>query len=463
MRARTTIARLVGLGLLATQVTTAPSRALAQDEPPPIGSPAVTQEKPAPPVDLPPDRPGRLEHHDEQAVGAVTLQTLVRTALEANPELAAMRREFDAARARIPQAKALPDPMVMVGNMTQGNPIPFAGMSGDFAEIWVGASQTVPWFGVRRLRGLVAGSEADAKYEEFAARARQVVAEVKSAAFEIHALDRAVAVVTRDTDILDKFAQVAEARYAVGKAEQIDVLNARLEITELLHTKGNLEAERAVAASRLNALLFRDPDAAVGPVVVERRAFDVPSYEEVVRLAEASSPELKQRRRLVDASNHALRLAEREAKYPEVSFTFQYHNRPTFPDFYEYGVTLRLPFWSFNKQRYGVAEKTSDLAAAQSRLRSADIGIRQRLREAYVRTTNAARLIRLHEQGLVPQATLSLESAMASYQVGKVDFRTLLTALKRALDYETEYYGLLAQYWTALAEMEAYTGTELVR
>jgi cobalt-zinc-cadmium efflux system outer membrane protein len=459
MTARTAIA----LALLLAQATAAPARASAQDRPPSTAEPAAgTQAKPLPPVDLPPESPERLQHHEEVPAGAVTLPTLVRAALDANPELAAMRRDFDAARARVPQAKALPDPMLMFGNMTQGNPVPFAGLTGDFSEIYVGASQTVPWFGVRRLRGLVAGSEAEAKFEEYGARERQIVAEVKSAAFEIHTLDRAIAVVTRDMDILDKFAQVAEARYSVGKAEQVDVLNARLEITELLHAKGNLEAKRAVAASRLNALLSRDPETEVGPVAVDRRGLDVPAYEEVVRLAEASSPDLKQRRRLVDASNHALRLAEREAKYPEVSFTFQYHNRPAFPDYYEYGVTLQLPFWSASKQRYGVEEKTSDLAAAHSRLRSVDVMVRERLREAYVRATNAVRLIKLHEQGLVPQATLSLESAMASYQVGKVDFMTLLTALKRALDYETEYYELLAEYWTALAEMEAYTGTELV-
>jgi cobalt-zinc-cadmium efflux system outer membrane protein len=459
MTARTAIAA----ALLAAQIGAASSHALAQDGPvSPLGPSAATQEKPVPPVAVPPETSVHLQHHEEPVAGAITVPALVRAALDANPELGAMRREFDAARARVPQAKALPDPMLMFGNLTQGNPVPFAGLTGDFSEIYVGASQSVPWFGVRRLRGLVAGSEAEAKYEEYVARERQIVAEVKSAAFEIHAVDRRIAVVTRDTDILDKFAQVAEARYSVGKAEQVDILNARLEITELLHTKGNLEAKRDVAASRLNALLFRDPDTAVGPIAIEHRALDIPSYEDVIRLAEASSPDVKQRRRLVDASNHALRLAEREAKYPEVSFTFQYHNRPAFPDYYEYGVTLQLPFWSASKQRYGVEEKTSDLAAAESRLRSVDVMVRARLREAYVRATNAVRLIKLHEQGLVPQATLSLESAMASYQVGKVDFMTLLTALKRALDYETEYYELLAEYWTALAEIEAYTGTELV-
>jgi cobalt-zinc-cadmium efflux system outer membrane protein len=460
MTRRGTIARLAVAALFSTHAASLPPRVAAQA---PAPAPASQhQDRQVPPVDVPEEVRGEEDQHGERLAGALAVPALVRAAHEANPELAAMRREFDAARARVPQAKALPDPMLMFGNMTQGNPIPFAGLTGDFSEIWVGASQTVPWFGMRRLRGLVAGSEADAKFEEYAARQRQITAEVKSAAFEIYALDRSLAVVTRGLDILDKFAQVAEARYTVGKAEQVDVLNARLEITELLHTEGTLEARRAVATARLNALLFRDPEAPIGLIAIERRGLDVPSYEELVRLAEASSPDLRQRRRLVDASNHALRLAEREAKYPEVSFTFQYHNRPAFPDFYEYGVTLQLPLWAFNKQRYGIAEKTADAAAARSRLDSTGAMVRERLRAAHVRAANAVRLIKLHEQGLVPQATLSLESAMTSYQVGKVDFMTLLTALKRALDYETEYYELLAQYWTALAEMEAYAGVELV-
>jgi len=155
MTARSVTRWLVAPALLAAQVTVAPIRARAQDGPPPPDAPAAIQEKPVPPLDLPPDTPDRLQHHEEQTPGAVGVPVLVRAALEANQELAAMRREFDAARARVPQAKALPDPMLMLGNNTQGNPIPFAGLTGDFSEIYVGASQTVPGFGVRRRRGLV--------------------------------------------------------------------------------------------------------------------------------------------------------------------------------------------------------------------------------------------------------------------------------------------------------------------
>ncbi|MEW6735180.1 MAG: TolC family protein [Acidobacteriota bacterium] len=396
-------------------------------------------------------------------VDSISIPRLVRAALEVNPELVAMRREFDAAKARIPQAKALPDPMVMFGNITVGNPIPFTGNEDDFHDYYIGVTQEFPWFGVRRLRGLVASSETEAKFQEYMATTRRLTAEVKMAAYDLYFVDRSLSVIKRDIDILKRFAQVAEARYSVGKAQQIDVINARLEIATLLDQQGTLEAKRASTAARINNLLFLDPLTPIGSFAEIEMSPEPPPLEELVRLALESAPELQQQRRLIDSSSHALRLAEREAKYPEVGFNFTYHKRINFPDYYTYGITLKLPLYAFNKQRYAIEEQSANLAAGRSRLASTNSLIRYRLRDAYVRATTAARLIRLTEEGIVPQATLALESALASYQVGEVDFLTLLNALKRALDYETRYYELLTDYQKALAEMEPLIGLELTK
>lgn len=395
--------------------------------------------------------------------GGATLASLVEAALAANPELTAMRREFDAARARVPQAKALPDPMVTFGNNTQGNPIPFSGLRGDFSEIYVGASQDLPWFGIRRLRGQVASAEAEARFQEYAASVRRVTAEVKAAYYDFYNAERALAVLKRDGEILDKMAQVAEARYSVGKAQQVDAINARVEITDIIHRSGELEIRRETARAQLNNLLYRDPETPIGMLPVLRMSREPPPLDELVRLASENAPELAQQRRLIDASSKSLRLAEREAKSPEVGLNFTYHNRPAFPDYYTYGVTIRLPLYAATKQRYGIEEQAANLAAARARLDSNDSLIRSRLSDARFRATTTARLIRLHEQGLLPQATLALESSLATYQVGQVEFLTVLTAVKRALDLELQYYELLTNYQRALAEIERYTGVELTR
>ncbi|MEP7274173.1 MAG: TolC family protein, partial [Acidobacteriota bacterium] len=340
---------------------------------------------------------------------------------------------------------------------------PFTGNNDGFAENDIAFSQEFPWFGVRRLRGQVADAGAEAKFQEYASAAQRMTNEVKAAYYDLYYTDRALAVLARDKDIFDKIAQVAEARYSVGKAQQVDVINVRVEISELLDKQGMLESKRAITEAQLNNLLYRDPEMPIGALAEVKMRVEPPPLEELTRLASENAPDLRQLRRQIDGNNKSLRLAEREAKYPEVGLNFTYHNRPFFADYYTYGVTLRLPLYAATKQRYAIKEQAANLAATQSRLDANLSLIRYKLREARVRSSTAARLIRLHEQGLIPQATLALESALASYQTGQVEMLTLLNTLKRALDYETHYYELLADYQKALGELERFTGVELTK
>ncbi len=450
----TTFLLAFGLRINAQQPLPSP---ISKGEPTPT-APVTTEPLPTPT----PQERGQAMRMQGEAQG-ITVSALVEAALEANPEIAAMRREFDAARARVPQAKALPDPTVMFGNNTQVNPVPFAGLKGDFSEIYVGVSQDLPWFGVRRLRGQKASAEAEAKFAEYAISVRRLTAEVKIAYYDLYYAERALAVIARDKQILEKIAEVAKARYEVGKAQQVDVINVQVEITELLHQQAELETKRAVAIAKLNQLLFRDPESPIGQLAGLHLSPEPPSLEELIRLAGENAPELTQQRRLIDAGNKAVRLAEREAKYPEVGLSFTYHNRPVFGDYYTYGVTLKLPLYANTKQRYAIEEQTANVAATRSRLVANEAMIRYRLREARVRAMTAVHLIKLHEQGLIPQGTLALESALSAYQVGQADFPTVLMALKRVLDYETRYYELLSEYQKGLAELEVFTGVELTK
>jgi hypothetical protein len=50
---------------------------------------------------------------------------------------------------------------------------------------------------------------------------------------------------------------------------------------------------------------------------------------------------------------------------------------------------------------------------------------------------------------------------MAAYQVGNVDFLSLIANFTTLLDYETDYYRQLADYQTALARIESLTGSDV--
>src|SRR5258708_18118461 len=66
-----------------------------------------------------------------------SLQDLVREALERNPEVQTAARMVEAKHAHIPQAGALPDPVLMYGVLNEGRPVPFETLgTRDFSEVY---------------------------------------------------------------------------------------------------------------------------------------------------------------------------------------------------------------------------------------------------------------------------------------------------------------------------------------
>jgi len=83
------------------------------------------------------------------------------------------------------------------------------------------------------------------------------------------------------------------------------------------------------------------------------------------------------------------------------------------------------------------------------------------LKQQFLAAQAAKQLLDLYTKAVVPQASLALESSMSAYEVGNVDFLTMLANFTTVLNYEVDYYRELADYQTALARMEPLVGMEL--
>src|SRR6266849_3571266 len=99
----------------------------------------------------------------QEAPEELSLPDLVREALDHNPAVQMAARGVEARRARVPQAAALPDPMLMFGVMNEGRPVPFQTLGeAGFSEAYLGVSQDLPFPGKRWLRKEAAHEEAEA-------------------------------------------------------------------------------------------------------------------------------------------------------------------------------------------------------------------------------------------------------------------------------------------------------------
>lgn len=393
------------------------------------------------------------------APGIPALQQLVEQALENNPEIKAMQRRFDMMRARIPQAKALPEPMLSVGYT--GNIVPFQVQKGDPSSgRMIGISQDLPFPGKRSLRGKVASTDADAEWWAFEQTRRNVVAEVKDAYFDLYYLTKAIRVVTKTKTLLEQFTKIAEVRYSVGKGIQQDVLKSQVEFSKLIEQQTMLEQRKQIAEARLNSLLYREPESAVG-IPEELKPRDFPyTLAALNETAVANYPDLKGQRRNIESAQYAVQLAKKDF-YPDFTVGFTYTNRPDMPEMYGVNIGIKLPVYYRQKQRPALTEANASAEAERRSLENMTTLLFFKIRDKYLSETTARRLLSLYSTTIVPQSSLSLESAIAGYEVGKVDFLTLLDNLVTLLNYELSYYEQLSNEEKAVAALEPLVGITL--
>lgn len=392
----------------------------------------------------------------------ISLNELIYQALEDNPEIKAMRRGFDMMRARIPQAKALPEPMLNIGYM--GNPVPlppFDIQKGDPSSGRVITfTQELPYPGKLSLKSRMASVDAEAEWWNYEQARLNVVAEVKDAYFDLYYIHKSIETVTKNKDLLEKFAKIAEASYSVGKGIQQDVLKAQVEISKLIEQLAMLEQRKAVAEARLNSLLFREPEAPVGePEKISPQDF-TRSLAELNETALANYPTLKAQRRKIDREQYNVQLARKEF-YPDFSAGLTYINRPGMPEMYGVMVGIKIPLYFWQKQRPAVAEATASASAERQRLENITTLLFFKIKDRYLAATTAQRLVKLYGTTIIPQSTLSLESAISGYESGRVDFLTLLENLVTLRNYELSYYEQLSNVEKAIAALEPLVGVTL--
>ena len=392
-----------------------------------------------------------------------SLAALVAELERNNPELKAARRDVDMRVARIAPAGALPDPTMSVGYMGGVAGVPFfpsSGTTGSFRQL--GASQELPFPGKLRLRTQVAATEAEAERWNYETTRRRLIAELKDAYYEYAFVDRATGIVQRNKERLDQFRQIAEAQFAVGKAIQQDVIKTQLEISLLLERLAVLELQRRALEARINGLLFRPPDTPLGPAEAAGPTRLAQSLEELRALAQQNNPALKRDERVIDRGQQALRLAQRDV-LPDfaVNVTTQKF-AGDMPWMYGVDVMVKVPLFWQRKQRPMIAEAAAALQGGQQMRDNTLATTTAQVTEAYVAATTSQRLVTLYADSVLPQSRLALESSLASYQVGRADFLTVLTNFITVLDYEVSLEEQNARLRQALARLEPLVGMDLM-
>jgi outer membrane protein, heavy metal efflux system len=395
---------------------------------------------------------------------AATLRVddLLAEALTNNPEVLAAQKRYEAARQRPAQDSSLPDPMLSLGYTSSGSPRPLAGIGTEpTSNAGFMLAQEFPWPGKRKLRGEIAGKEAEAEFQDYLGAQLRLISRIKQAFHRLHHTYEMIDILRQNQDLLRKVLGVTEARYSVGKGAQQDVFKVQTQLSILETRILRMDQERRSTEAEINNLVVRSAGSPLGrPEAVDPGPLSI-TLEELTAAARENSPVLRREEKVIQKSELALNLARKDY-YPDYTLSAGYFNMGRMPDMYQFRVDFKLPAWSFRKQRAAVTEQANTLSQARQGLAAAGQEVHYRIQNDYLAAKTSEQLMRMYADTVIPQADLAVESSLASYTTGGLDFLSVLANLMTKFEYEENYHEELMSYQLALVRLEELTGKKLI-
>lgn len=397
-------------------------------------------------------------------VQAAELDQLVSEALANNPDLAVAKARWDQATHKGAQVGSLKDPVLSFALSNYPNDS-FSSTVTPMTGNEVKLAQAFPFPG--KLAESTASADEQARWFEsvYYDNRFQMARKVKDAWYRLYFKERAITVIERNIALVDDIVRLTEVRYETGSGLQQDVLKAQVQRSRLMERLLSLRQQRSVVQSELNRLLNRPSG---GTYDVPEELELVPLETSLEALQEAGReerPMTSAYRSLIKRYRHQQRLARLD-DYPDMTLFASWRFRDdALPDggtdFISTGISINLPVYR-DKRRAAKAEAMAAIRMAERQAEAFSNSVSQSLQNAYARMEETRQQTELYESGIIPQTSQSFQSALGSYQVGKIEFISLLDALMTSYQAEMEYYRVSSEYMRSLVWLEAESTVPLI-
>ena len=406
--------------------------------------------------------PSRAAEPRPPVHSAAPLADVVAEALQNNPEIQAARKEKEAAQHRVAPAGALDDPMLEAGVIN----VPTNSLRFDREDMtakMIGLSQRLPYPGKRGLRQDVATRDAETVGHGYQETVNRVARDIKTTYFDLGLTIEMTRLVEKNKLTLEQFLRIGESRYGVGQGTQADVLKAQTQLSKMVDELLKLARERPTIEAELNRMLGRSAHVAAPvpePLQLREETLNLESLRET---ALTQRPQLLALQSIVSRNEKALDLARKEY-YPDFDVRLSYGQRDNMPDgtrrsdMVSLTVAMNLPVWRENKIAPRVAESLAMRDQALSLYQAQRNEVDAKLRQQAAAVEQNLKSARLYQTAILPQARLTVESALAAYRVNRVDFLTLLDSQMTVFTFEISLVTAMASYNKALAELNLLTG-----
>lgn len=378
---------------------------------------------------------------DTTAVADPTLSGWINGVLSQNPELQAAEAAVDVAGGRL---RAADQPLF--------NPeLEFEYESSDVDTTTGGISQTIDWSGKREARVGVAQSGQVAALAELRARRQTLAAELLRVLADWQAADAIARLSKKQSDLMTRFARLAEQRRHAGDLDKVELDLAHLASADAAFQQSNAHGNLVRARQAVIALTGNEQ--ANWPALTGTLPELNPEQMDVDRLI-ADLPTLQAAQARVAATRASVQVSLREKRPdPTIGIRAGKEDSDTLT-----GLTLSVPLFIRNTFSAEVDVANAELLQAEREAASLHRQARADLVSAAEVYRNAQQAWRTWEASGAPRLSQRTELLDRLWRAGELDTTDYLVQLKQALETEVSAMEQHARMWQAWADWLAASG-----
>lgn len=390
------------------------------------------------------------------------LNRIIDEGMRNNQSIKSMESQVVVLNEQTPAAGSLPDPRIGIGVLN----LPVDTFDFDqepMTQKQIFVAQKFPWFGKLSLMSEDAEFSARLKQTQLDMEKRALARKIAEAYYELGYVAKSQEVTDRLRELVGRISRAAETRYATGRGLQQNIFQAQVELTRLDNEKIMLNKQRRVVEDRLNELLNRNEYLPVEPPSgLPGPDFQL-SLSELKETARNSNPGLKIKELDIGQSKIKIELAKKDY-WPDVDVMVAYGQRDEnkagrdFPDFFSTSVVMNIPLWQNTRQDRKLAAMTASGLSAEHAYQYLADSLNHQIDALAAEILNSQESYQLHVTSLIPQAGQWARSALDTYEVGEVEFDTMINAQMRVMQFELQAQRLLFSIYQKRSQLEEIIG-----
>ncbi len=380
-----------------------------------------------------------------QPVQGLTLPDLEGIAFQNNPTLATAAARMNSARGRMVQAGLYPNPVFGYHAVE----ISLRGTSGQQGAY---ISQRLITAGKLGLDQAIAEREIESAHFQLHAQEQRVLSDVRVRFYEARVAQRRVELTNELARIGDELVRATKILVEGRHATENDLLQAEIRADQSHILRDNARNEHVEAWRRLMAVVGV-PAMQMTPLSGQLDA-DLPSYDwdSCYAMVLGNNPALHAARMRVDRADFVIERARREPiPNIDVMISHRHHNvteeRVT-------NVQMGIPLPIFNKNQGNIQSAQAEWMAAVNEVRRIELDLQDRLAVAYRRYSNARHQTDRYGTRIVPKAQQSLKMVTQGFEMGQVEYLTVLTAQQTYVQVNLSYLDSLKELRSASSIIE---------